>query len=98
MRRFVQALSVDPELSPLLPATVLEQLRRLPDRYNVSAGQAAGVIFLDSDACAVAEMRWGLIPSWEPQATTRYNTQTARLERAPTSRLYRRAWAARRQP
>lgn len=96
MRRFVQALAGDPGLSPSLPATVLEQLRRLPDRYNVSVGQSAGLIFTDTDRCMVAEMLWGLIPSWEPQPSTRYSTQTARLEHAPTSRLYRRAWAGRR--
>ena len=44
----------------------------------------------------VAAMRWGLVPSWEPAPETRYSTQTARLEHAPASRLYRRAWASRR--
>jgi len=44
----------------------------------------------------VGQLLWGLIPSWEKEPATRYSTQAARLDRAPKSRMYRRAWAARR--
>lgn len=96
MRRFVQALSGGSGFSPSLPVPVVEQLIRIPDHYNISVRQPAGVLFIVDDRWKVGEMIWGLIPSWEPEPATRYSTQTARLDRAQTSRLYRRAWAARR--
>ena len=96
MRRFVQALSAATGFPPALPVNVLEQLRQLPDRYNISIHQPAGVLFLQERQWRIAEMAWGLIPSWEPEPHTRYSTQTARLDRAPSSRMYRRAWATRR--
>lgn len=95
MRRFVQALSAA-ELDLPLPPPVRATLQRLPERYNISKGQAAGVVFLDHGQWQVREMSWGLVPSWEKQPSTAYSTQTARLLHAPDSRLYRRAWALRR--
>ena len=71
-------------------------LGSLPDRYNVAVRDFAGVLFIQEGRWKLAEMRWGLVPSWEKQPDTKYSTQAARLERAPTSRLYRRAWATRR--
>jgi putative SOS response-associated peptidase YedK len=95
MRRFVQAFAaLSPD--PALPAPVRAALPRLPERYNISKGQSAGVICLEAGHWQLREMRWGLIPSWEKQASTTYSTQTARLLHAPESRLYRRAWSLRR--
>jgi putative SOS response-associated peptidase YedK len=96
MRRFVQALSGGSGFPASIPAPVIEQLVQLPDRYNISIHQPAGVLFIDAGVWKIAEMAWGLIPSWEPEPATRYSTQTARLERAPTSRLFRKSWAVRR--
>lgn len=96
MRRFVQAFSAGSGFPAPLPPGVGENFARLPERYNISIGQAAGVLFVDEGRWMVAPMRWGLVPSWEPAPTTRYSTQTARLERAPRSRMFRSAWAARR--
>jgi putative SOS response-associated peptidase YedK len=93
MRRFVQALS-DPGAG--WPGTVADALAGLPAHYNLSKGGHAGVVFAQADHWQVGIMSWGLVPSWEPEPQTRYSTQTARLERAPRSRLYRRAWAQRR--
>lgn len=96
MRRFVQAFSGGSGLSPALPTTLVEHLAQLPDRYNISIRQQAGIVFIQEQRWKMAEMAWGLIPSWEPEPSTRYSTQTARLDRAPSSRMYRRAWSARR--
>jgi putative SOS response-associated peptidase YedK len=96
MRRFVQALSGGSGFSSAIPAPVVEQLIRLPDRYNISVRQPAGVLFIVDGRWQCGEMIWGLIPSWEAEPATRYSTQTARLDRAQSSRLYRRAWALRR--
>jgi putative SOS response-associated peptidase YedK len=96
MRRFVQALSSGAGLPPTLPAGVRSALVQLPDRYNISVRQLAGVLLAIDDLWHVGELVWGLIPSWESEPATRYSTQAARLERAPKSRMYRRAWAARR--
>jgi putative SOS response-associated peptidase YedK len=93
MRRFVQALS---EPGAGWPARVGEALAQLPPHYNLSKGSFAGVVLVQAGRWWVGSMSWGLVPSWEPAPTTRYSTQTARLERAPRSRLYRRAWAQRR--
>jgi putative SOS response-associated peptidase YedK len=95
MRRFVQALA-GANLDPAVPEGVRTALGSLPDRYNVAVRDFAGVLFIQEGRWKLAEMRWGLVPSWEKQPDTKYSTQAARLERAPTSRLYRRAWATRR--
>ena len=95
MRRFVQALA-GADFDPAVPEGVRAALASLPDRYNVSVRGFAGVLFIQDGRWKLAEMSWGLVPSWEKEPTTKYSTQAARLERAPTSRLYRRAWATRR--
>ncbi len=96
MRRFVQAFADPDAFSPALPATVRELLALSPAHYNLGKGDDATVLFVADAHGKIATMRGGLVPSWEPEPTTRYSTQTARLERAPRSRLYRRAWATRR--
>jgi putative SOS response-associated peptidase YedK len=95
MRRFVQALSGLEGIPGGAPA-MIARLRTLPDRWNISRGQAAGVMVGGEDGLGLQVMAWGLVPSWEPLPETRYSTQTARLDRAPRSRLYRRAWQQRR--
>ena len=96
MRRFVQALSGGTPLDASVPAGVREALAAFPDRYNIAIRAPAAIVFIQVGRWKVAAMSWGLVPSWEKQANTRYSTQAARLERAPSSRLYRSAWATRR--
>lgn len=95
MRRFVQSLSA---MAPGngVPDAVRQALLALPDRFNIGSGGDAGVIRRVDGDWQIAEMRWGLVPSWERQASTAYSTLTARLDRAPDSRMYRRAWQQRR--
>ncbi len=95
MRRFVQALSGF-DVFPGLPDDVAAELRAVPDRYNLSLRQPAAVLFAADGHWQLASMGWGLVPSWEKAPATKYSTQTARLDRAPTSRLFRRAWESRR--
>jgi putative SOS response-associated peptidase YedK len=96
MRRFVQAFADAAAFSPALPPMARDLLAQAPPRYNLGKGDDAVVLFIADAHWKIATMRWGLVPSWEPEPSTRYSTQTARLERAPRSRLYRRAWATRR--
>jgi putative SOS response-associated peptidase YedK len=96
MRRFVQSLSARESLPALLPESTRRALLALPDRYNIGSGGNAGVLRCVDGHWDVAEMRWGFVPSWEAQPSTAYSTLTARLDRAPTSRMYRRAWRQRR--
>lgn len=96
MRRFVQALSSGSGLPPSLPPGVRTALTHLPDRYNLSVRQLAGVVLAIDGMWHVGQLLWGLIPSWEKEPATKYSTQAARLERAPKSRMYRRACASRR--
>ena len=96
MRRFVQALSSGSGLAEAVPPGVREALAAFPDRYNIAIRCPAAVVFIQEQRWKVASMSWGLVPSWEKEANTRYSTQTARLERAARSRLYRSSWAQRR--
>jgi len=96
MRRFVQSLSAMASGTPGIPDSVRQGLLQLPDRFNIGSGGNAGVIRRVEQCWEVIEMRWGLVPSWERQASTAYSTLTARLDRAPSSRMYRRAWQQRR--
>lgn len=93
MRRFVQALS---EPGPGWPAGVGAAIAQLPAHYNLSKGSFAGVVLVQAGRWLVGSMSWGLVPSWEPAPSTRYSTQTARLERAPRSRIFKRPWEQRR--
>jgi putative SOS response-associated peptidase YedK len=96
MRRFVQALSGGSAIPDAVPVGVREALAGFPDHYNLAIRSLAAVVFIQDARWKVAAMSWGLVPSWEKEPSTRYSTQTARLERASKSRLYRSAWASRR--
>lgn len=95
MRRFVQAFAEE-----ALPAALTEQLAAAlaasPERYNIAVRKPAAVIFDRGDGLRVEDFDWGLVPSWSKLPETKYTTVTARLDRAPTSRIYRRAWESRR--
>ena len=95
MRRFVQALS-GASIDAAVPDGVRGALVEFPDRYNLAVRSPAAIVFIQDARWKVASMSWGLVPSWEKEPSTRYSTQTARLERARESRLYRSAWAQRR--
>lgn len=95
MRRFAQAFL--PEAMPgALPAPLARALSEAPERYNVAVRKPAAVILDRGDGATVEDARWGLVPSWSREPTTKYTTVTARLERAPHSRIYRSAWEKRR--
>lgn len=95
MRRFVQAFTPD-ALSDALPPAVAHALAEAPARYNVAVRKPAMVILDRGDGLVAEAFDWGLVPSWSKQPETKYTTVTARLERAPTSRIYRSAWERRR--
>ena len=71
MRRFVQALSSGSGLPPSLPDGVRRALVELPDRYNISVRQPAGVLLAIDGLWHVGPLRWGLVPSWEKEPATR---------------------------
>jgi putative SOS response-associated peptidase YedK len=96
MRRFVQALSSGTGIADAVPAGVRDALVEFPDRYNIAIRGSAAVVFIQEQRWKVASMSWGLVPSWEKEANTRYSTQTARLARAARCRLFRSSWASRR--
>jgi putative SOS response-associated peptidase YedK len=95
MRRFAQAFLPE-ALPPSLPAGLARALADAPERYNVAVRKPAVVIFDDGAGLAVGDFIWGLVPSWSKLPETKYTTVTARLERAPSSRVYRSAWEKRR--
>jgi putative SOS response-associated peptidase YedK len=94
MRRFVQSFAAE-SMPPGLPAEVARALPTFPDRYNIAVRKPAAVILDHGDGLVVEDFDWGLIPSWSPLPETPYTTMTARLSRAPNSRMFRRAWQKR---
>lgn len=95
MRRFVQTFVQD-ALPGALPAEVSAALAGTPERYNIAVRKPAAVIFDRGDGLRVEEFDWGLIPRWSALPETKYTTVTARLDRAPRSRIFRRPWESRR--
>lgn len=96
MRRFAQAIAAPESLPDGLPAGLAAALTAAPDRYNIGKGGAAIVLARCADgSLSAAEMIWGLVPRWSRQPSTPYTTVTARLDRAPKSRIYAQAWQQR---
>lgn len=96
MRRFAQAIADSESLPAGLPAALARTLAAAPDHYNIAKGGVATVLARDHDgSIAVADMVWGLVPRWSKEPATPYTTVTARLDRAPRSRIYAQAWAQR---
>lgn len=100
MRRFVQAFVDAESFSADLPDEVSAALAGADAHYNIGKDGHAWVWAAGaSDAAAgtvVADMQWGLVPRWSKQPSTPYTTVTARLERAPRSRIFADAWNKRR--
>ncbi|GAB6197174.1 SOS response-associated peptidase [Lysobacter xanthus] len=95
MRRFAQAFLPE-ALPPGLPGAVAQALAEAPERYNIAVRKPATVVFDGGAGPEAGDFQWGLIPSWSKLPETKYTTVTARLERAPASRIYRSAWEKRR--
>lgn len=95
MRRFVQALAAD-AVAPDLPPDVAADLDIASPRYNIVSGADALVLRLRDGMYTLDTLRWGLVPRWSKQPETPYSTITARLTRAPASRIYARPWASQR--
>lgn len=91
MRRFVQTFVPDALPAGLLD-NVADALAGVPERYNIAKRKPAAVIFDRGDGPTVEDFDWGLVPRWSTLPETRYTTVTARLQRAPTSRIFRRPW------
>lgn len=96
MRRFAQAIAEPESVPEGLPRELAEALAGAPDHYNIGKGSPASVLARDGDGVLhVAEMVWGLVPRWSKTPSTTYTTVTARLDRAPRSRIFAKAWAER---
>ena len=95
MRRFVQAFSPDDIPANFAPG-VVAALAAAPARYNIAVRKPAAVMFEREDHIRVEDFDWGLIPAWSKLPETQYTTVTARIERAPKSRIFRRPWEQRR--
>jgi putative SOS response-associated peptidase YedK len=99
LRRFVQAFSSRDVLPASMSAALATALLVMPDRYNISGRTPAAVLWRDDEAdgddVEVGEFTWGLVPTWSKTPETRYTTVTARLQRAPRSRIFRRPWERR---
>lgn len=91
MRRFVQAFAAG-AWPGALPEALATALEAAPDRYNIGTRKPAAVILERDGALVVEEFDWGLVPAWSPLPETRYTTVTARLVRAPRSRIFKRPW------
>lgn len=93
MRRFAQAIASQESLPQGLPEVLSRALVEGPERYNVAKGKPAHVLAINAQGMlCVAEMTWGLVPRWSKMPSTPYTTVTARMERAPRSRIFASAW------
>jgi putative SOS response-associated peptidase YedK len=95
MRRFVQSFAGD-AIPRGLPREVVDALLTFPERYNIAVRKPAAVLFDRGDGLTVEEFDWGLVPSWSKLPETKYTTVTARVDRAPRSRIFKRPWEQRR--
>ena len=59
------------------------------ERYNIAPTQAAAIIRQGPRGRVLEPMRWGLIPHWSKEPTTRYATFNARSEDAADKPTYR---------
>lgn len=96
MRRFVQAFGEMGALPDAWSRALRERLATAPPDYNIGKGDDAWVLACIDGVLHVLRMRWGLVPAWSKTPDTRYNTITARLQRAPRSRIFAKAWQSRR--
>jgi putative SOS response-associated peptidase YedK len=94
MRRFVKSFSGE-GIPPGLPDEIARALPTCPDRFNIAVRKPAAVVVDLGEGPIVADFDWGLIPSWSPRPETKYSTMTARLARAPRSRIFKRLWEKR---
>ena len=75
-----------------MPAVLARRSWRRPT-LNISGRTPAAVLWHDvGGAVQVGEFTWGLVPTWSKAPETRYTTVTARLQRAPRSRIFRKPW------
>lgn len=96
MRRFAQAIAAPEQLPAAIPGVIAQAIAEGPDRYNIAKGGRASVMVMREGRIVVlSEMVWGLVPRWSREPATRYTTVTARLERAPKSRIFAQAWKER---
>lgn len=95
MRRFVQAIAGE-SVPDILSPDVADALADAPPRYNIASAGDALVLRMQAGEVVVDTLRWGLVPRWSRQPETPYSTMTARLTRAPSSRIYARPWASQR--
>ncbi|MGN6151430.1 MAG: SOS response-associated peptidase [Lysobacteraceae bacterium] len=96
MRRFVQAIASPTDLPDQWPAEVRAAISASPDHYNLGKGDDAWVVRQVDGELQAVRMRWGLVPRWSRTPETPYTTVTARLERAPRSRIFGKPWQGQR--
>lgn len=97
MRRFAQAFVDVDAFASGLPDHLVLALANAVQRYNIGKGGMAAVLFAtDGDDPSITDMQWGLVPRWSKEPSTPYTTVTARLSKAPSSRLFTSAWQHRR--
>lgn len=95
MRRFVQAIAEE-AVPSLFSREIAQLMASAEPRYNIASGQDALALVLRDGDVAVQAMRWGLVPRWSKLPETSYSTITARLARAPSSRIFARPWSGQR--
>ncbi|WP_213603083.1 SOS response-associated peptidase [Pseudoxanthomonas japonensis] len=96
MRRFAQAIADPDQVDAALPSVIAQAVAEAPDRYNIGKTRPASTLVMTQERVVIlADMVWGLVPRWSTEPATRYTTVTARLERAPKSRIFAQAWRER---
>lgn len=68
----------------------------LPPRFNIAPGQNIPAIIEDRGQRRIGQLRWGLVPSWAPDAKGGYKMINARAETLTEKPAYRRLFERKR--
>lgn len=92
MRRFVQAFSETDSWPDHWEAGVRHTLADAQAHYNIGPTDDAWIVLKGEHGLTAQRFRWGLVPPWSKEPSTKYTTITARLDRASRSRIFGRPW------
>lgn len=77
------------QIAEVFDAALAPGLADLEPRYNIAPTMPAPVVRMADTRRVIELMRWGLIPHWSREPTTRYPTFNARSEDAARKPTYR---------
>ncbi|MDX5361429.1 MAG: SOS response-associated peptidase [Alphaproteobacteria bacterium] len=84
------------EIRALYNLTSAQAAPNLAPRWNIAPTEKTGIVRMEGEARAFAQVRWGLVPSWSKGPDSRYSMFNARAETVREKPAFRAAFRARR--